>query len=83
MSLSTNIGLERKQGQKEMVIVPNASVVDSPMYAMVHKRQDIAHAIGVISRYMENPRRDCCRVIKRIFRYPQDSSEYAICYQEY
>ena len=35
--------------------VPYASIVGSLMYAMVCTRPDIAHAMGVVSRYMKNP----------------------------
>ena len=35
--------------------VPYSSVVSSLMYAMVCTRPDIAHAVGVVSRYMNNP----------------------------
>ena len=35
--------------------VPYASAVGSLMYAMVCTRPDIAHAVGVVSRYMNNP----------------------------
>ena len=35
--------------------VPYSSTVGSLMYAMVCKRPDIAHAVGVMSRYMKNP----------------------------
>ena len=38
-----------------MSSVPYASAVGSLMYAMVWTRPDIAHAVGVVSRYMENP----------------------------
>ena len=38
-----------------MALVPYASAVGSLMYAMVCTRPDIAHAVGVVSRYMENP----------------------------
>ena len=35
--------------------IPYASVVGSLMYAMVYTRPDIAHAVGVVSGYMNNP----------------------------
>ena len=38
-----------------MALVPYASAVRSLMYAMVYTRPDIAHAVGVVSRYMANP----------------------------
>ena len=35
--------------------IPYASAVGSLMYAMVWTRPDIAHVVGVVSRFMENP----------------------------
>ena len=38
--------------------VPYANVVGCLMYAMVCTRLDISHAVGVVSKYMENPRKE-------------------------
>jgi ATP-binding cassette subfamily B (MDR/TAP) protein 1 len=38
-----------------MDMIPYASTIGSLMYAMVCTRPDIAHAVGVVSRYMSNP----------------------------
>ena len=35
--------------------MPYASTIGSLMYAMVCTRLDIAHAVGVVSRYMSRP----------------------------
>ena len=37
-----------------MIKVPYSSAVGSLMYAMVCMRLDIAHAIGVINRFLSN-----------------------------
>ena len=50
----------RPKTQEEMAYmskVPYASVVGSLMYAMFCTRPDIAHVVGVVSRYMNNPRK--------------------------
>ena len=39
---------------KEMSNVPYASIVGSLMYAMVCTRLDIAHPVGVVSRFLTN-----------------------------
>ena len=39
----------------EMKKIPYASAVGSLMYAMVCTRPDIAHAVGVVSRFLSNP----------------------------
>ena len=40
-----------------MAKVPYASACGSLMYAMVATRPDIAYAVGVVSRYISNPRK--------------------------
>ncbi|MCO5601983.1 hypothetical protein L7F22_056110 [Adiantum nelumboides] len=39
----------------KMAKIPYASACGSLMYAMVATRPDIAHAVGVVSRFMSNP----------------------------
>ena len=51
------------------------------MYAMVYTRPDIAHAVGVLSRYMSKPGNEHWTVVKRVFRYLCGTTDYAICYQ--
>ena len=64
-----------------MSCVPYASVVGSLMYAMVCTRPYIAHAIGVLGRYMSKPRKENWTIIKRVFRYLCETIDHAICYQ--
>ena len=49
--------------------VPYASACGSLMYAMVATRADIAHAVGVVSRFMANPCIAHWEAIKFILRY--------------
>ena len=46
-----------------MAKVPYASTVGNLMYAMVCIRPDIAHAVGVVSRYMSNPGKEHWKAI--------------------
>lgn len=50
-------GLSSKtNAQREyMAKVLNTSAIDSLMYAMVNTRSKIAHAMGVVSRFANNP----------------------------
>ena len=41
--------------EDKMSKVPYASAIESLMYAMVCTRLDIAHAVGVVSKYMSHP----------------------------
>ena len=61
--------------------VPYASAVGSLMYAIVCTRPDIAHAVGVLSRFMSNPGKEHWTSVKRVFRYLRGTSDYGLCYQ--
>ena len=60
--------------------VPYASAVGSLMYAMVCTRPDIAHVVGVVSRYMNNPGKEHWMVVKWILKYLRDTTNQASCF---
>ena len=62
--------------------VPYASAVGSLMYAMVCTRPDIAHAVGVVSRYMSNPGKEHWEGVKWILRYLKGTSGMALCFKK-
>ena len=45
------------------------SMIGSLMYAMLATRPDLAHAVGVVSRYSHDPSKEHMTAVKRIFRY--------------
>ena len=61
--------------------VPYASVVSSLMYAMVCTRPDIAHAVGVLSRFFVKTREGALDNSEGVFRYLCGASDYGLCYQ--
>jgi hypothetical protein len=61
--------------------VPYASVVGSLMYVMVCTRPDIAHAVGVLSRYMSKPRKEHWTSVNKVFRYLCGTTSYGLCYR--
>ena len=61
--------------------VPYASAVGSLMYAIICTRPSIAHAMGVLNRFMSKPRKEHWATMKRIFRYMCGTSGYGLCYQ--
>ncbi|KAI3740618.1 hypothetical protein L2E82_31087 [Cichorium intybus] len=66
--------------KEEMKKVPYYSAVGSLMYAMVCTRPDIAHAVGVVSRYLANPGKQHWEAVKWILRYLKGSSKLCLCY---
>ena len=65
---------------KEMSKVPYASSVGSLMYAMVCTRPNIAHAVGVVSRFLTNPRKEHWEAVKWILRYLRGTSKVCLCF---
>ena len=61
--------------------VPYASAIGRLMYAMVCTKPNIAHAMGVLSRYMSKSGKENWTVVKRLFRYFRGTKDHAICYQ--
>jgi hypothetical protein len=60
--------------------VPYSSTVGSLMYAMVCTRPDIAHAVGVVRRYMNNPGKEHWEAVKWILRYLRGTATHALCF---
>jgi hypothetical protein len=50
------------------------------MYAMVYTRHDIAHAVGVLSRYMSNLGKQHWEAVKWILRYLRGTSNMSLCF---
>ena len=61
--------------------VPYASAVGSLMYAMVCTRPNIAHVVGVLSRFMSTPRKENWTAVNQVFRYLCGTTDYGLCYQ--
>jgi hypothetical protein len=54
--------------------IPYSSAVGSLMYAMVCTRPDIAHVVGMVSRYLSNPGKVHWEAVKWVMRYLRGSS---------
>ena len=57
--------------KKEMENVPYRQAVGSLMYLMVSTRPDLAAAVGIVSRYFNNPGKKHWETVKKVFRYLQ------------
>jgi hypothetical protein len=60
--------------------VPYSSTIGILMYAMVCTRPDIAHAVGVLSRYMNNPGKENWEEVKWILKYLRGTATHALCF---
>ena len=50
------------------------------MYSMVLTRPYIAHAMGVVSGYMNNPGKEHWKEVQWILRYLRGSTSHALCF---
>jgi len=84
--LSAHFKLCREQSpsndeeKREMQNVPYASAVGSLMYAMVCTRPDLAHAVGVASRFLSNPGKEHWNAVKWIMRYLRGTTDLKLCF---
>jgi len=57
---------------------PYRRMVGSLMYAMTGTRFDIAFALSVVSKFLANPKRIHCDLVRHIFKYLKGNPELAI-----
>ncbi|RDX84971.1 hypothetical protein CR513_33902, partial [Mucuna pruriens] len=69
-----------EEEKKKIHVVPYSSAVGSLMYAMVCTGPDIAHAIGVVSRFLANPGKEHWEAVKWIFRYLRGTSKAGLVF---
>ena len=79
--LSTEQCPKTLEEEEDMSRVPYESAVGSLMYAMVYTTPNIAHAMGVLSRFMSKPGKEHWTAVKWVFRYFCGTSDYGLCYQ--
>jgi hypothetical protein len=60
--------------------VLHSLTIGNLIYAMVFTRLDIAHAMGVVSRYMNNPGKEHWEETKWILRYLRGTATHALCF---
>ena len=59
-----------------------ASIVDSIMYAMTCTRPDVAHSLGVVSRYQSDPGEAHWKVVKTILNYLRNTKDQWLIHGE-
>ena len=85
--LGTHLKFSKKQcpqtneEESHMSRIPYASAVGSLMYAMVCTRPDIAHAVGVVSRFLSNPVKEHWEGVKWILRYLKGTSKMCLYFR--
>lgn len=67
--------------EEDMSHVPYVSVIASLIYVVAYTRQDIAHAVGVLSRFMSKPRKEHWKTVNKVLRNLHGTNDYDLCYQ--
>lgn len=76
VNLSVDNGPVLKEGE-----VPYRQCVGSLMFAAIVSRVDIAHSVGVVSRYLNNPTNARWNAVKRILKYLLGTANHGITYK--
>ncbi|XP_044380592.1 secreted RxLR effector protein 161-like [Triticum aestivum] len=77
--MECRLKLKKEDGSKPFDATLYRSVIGSLRY-LVHTRPDIAHAVGIVSRFMEAPRTSHWAAVKQILRYVQGTKQYGCRY---
>ena len=48
---------------------------------VVHRKQNIALVVGIVARFIANPRENHLMVVKRIMRYPKITDDFGLYYK--
>ena len=78
--LSKEQSLKIEKEMDHMSKVPYASAIGSLMYAMVYTKPDIAHVVGVVSRFRSRPGKQHWKAVKWILRYLKGLSDTCLCF---
>lgn len=80
--LKTATDVELRDQEECMRKIPYQNAVGSIMYSMVGTRPDLAHVVGVISRFMSRPIKDHWQAVKWALRYIKGSVDVCLNYKK-
>ncbi|CAH9133567.1 unnamed protein product [Cuscuta epithymum] len=78
--LSKEDSPKNNEERVQMQNITYASTIGIIMYAMVCTRPNIAHAVGVVSRFMGDPGKRHWEAVKLILRYLKGTASNALCF---
>ncbi|KAK3013758.1 hypothetical protein RJ639_008784 [Escallonia herrerae] len=79
--LSKELSPKTWEDEEYIAQVPYSSTVGSLMYAMVSTRLDIAHAVGLVSKFMTNSGKEHWQAVKWILIYLIGTSNFCLCFE--
>jgi hypothetical protein len=78
--MECRLKLIKEDGSKAFDATLYRSIIGSLRY-LVNTRPDIAHAVGIVSRFMEKPSENHWAAVKQILRYIQGTKDYGCRYK--
>lgn len=78
--LSVNQGPSDDNERARMAAMPYREAIGSLMYLMVSTRPDLAQAVGILSRFLNDPGEAHWVEVKRVFRYLQGTRDLGLVY---
>jgi hypothetical protein len=81
VNLSVDLCPNTQEDEEDMSRVSYVGEVGSLMYEMVCTRLDIAHVVGVLSKYMSKPEKEHWTTLKRVLTYLHGTTSYGLCYE--
>lgn len=79
--METNIKLRADKGDFLKDFAMYKEIVESLIYITL-TRPDISYAVGVVSRFMQEPRKPHLEVVRRILRYVKGTADYGLLYKK-
>lgn len=78
--LSTSMAPKSYEEEQQMRSIPYINAVGALAYLAIATRPDIAHSVGVLARFSQNPGLQYWKAIKNLFRYLKGSLDYKLTY---
>lgn len=76
--LSTSMAPQSYEEELQMRSIPYINAVGALAYLAIATRPDIAHSVGVLARFSQNPGLQHWKAIKHLFRYLKGSLDYKL-----
>ena len=78
---SKKMSPKTSEERERMAMILYASAVGSIIYAMLYTRPDIAHALGIVSRFQADLGEDHWKAVKNILKYLRRTKDVFLVYE--
>ena len=79
--MDPNVRLQKDKGKDLENVTMYRQLVGSLIYLTL-TRPDISYVVGVVSRYMSNPKKPHLDAVRRILRFVKDTINFGIQYKK-